>query len=281
MEFPIYYEKSAIKLIHGDSLALLDTFPENSVQMIFADPPYFLSNDGITCQAGKMVSVNKGKWDKSEGFQKDYDFTKSWISKCKRILNETGTIWISGTLHIIYKVGCILEELGFKLLNDIVWFKPNASPNLACRYFTHSHETILWAKKDPDAKHIFNYDAMKSWDVSKDLINNQGKQMRSVWSIPLTPQREKVNGKHPTQKPLELLLRIIKASTNEGDLILDPFNGSGTTGMAAEILNRKYIGIDLEKEYLDLTIARHAELLKKHDQSKFRRKLGDFVDANQ
>ena len=268
MNLPIYYERSLIRLIHGDSISVLDQIPENSVQMVFADPPYFLSNDGITCQAGRMVSVNKGKWDKSEGFQKDYEFTKSWISKCRRILTDTGTIWISGTLHIIYKVGFILEELGFKLLNDIVWFKPNASPNLACRYFTHSHENVLWAKKNPDAKHIFNYESMKNWDVSKDTINNQGKQMRSVWSIPLTPQKEKSNGKHPTQKPLELLLRIISASSNEGDLILDPFNGSGTTGIAAELLNRKYIGIELEKEYLDLTIARHAEILNEKQQEK-------------
>lgn len=258
-----YYEKSHVRLIHGDSFEILDQLPENSVQAIFADPPYFLSNDGITCHAGRMVSVNKGEWDKSEGFENDYEFTKSWISRCKRVLAENGTIWISGTHHVIYKVGFILEELGFKLLNDIVWFKPNASPNLACRYFTHSHETVLWAKKNPDAKHIFNYEAMKNWDVSKDPINNQGKQMRSVWSIPLTPKREKTHGKHPTQKPLELLLRIITSSTNEGDLVLDPFNGSGTTAIASEMLNRDYIGIELEKEFLDLTIARHSEILQK------------------
>jgi site-specific DNA-methyltransferase (adenine-specific) len=273
-----YYESGDFKLYNADSLNFLDELPDCFVDMIFADPPYFLSNDGVTCQSGQMVSVNKGDWDKSEGFANDYDFTKSWIQKCRRVLKPQGTIWISGTQHIIFKVGTILEELGFKLMNDIIWFKPNASPNLACRYFTHSHETIIWAKKDPDAKHIFNYEVMKNWDVSNDNINNQGKQMRSVWGIPLTPQKEKTNGHHPTQKPMELLMRIVQSSTNEGDLVLDPFNGSGTTGIVAEKLNRKYIGVDLEKEYLDLTIKRHKEIVQEKNSLKKVRKLTDFLD---
>ena len=189
------------KLILGDTLKKLDKFEKNSVDMIFSDPPYFLSNGGFSCKNGKAVSVNKGKWDKSNGFEDDYIFTESWIMKCKEILKDDGTIWISGTQHIIYKIGFILQKLGFKILNDISWFKPNGPPHLACRYFTHSHETILWARKTEKAKHFFNYELMKNWDLSGDFIKNKNKQMRSVWSIPLTPQKEKIFGKHPTQNP--------------------------------------------------------------------------------
>ena len=272
-----YYEKGDFKLIKGDSIDILEKLPEDSVDVIFADPPYFLSNDGVTCKSGEMVSVNKGKWDKSDGFQKDYEFTRMWIQKCKKVLKKDGTIWISGTLHVIFKVGCILEELNYKILNDIIWFKPNAPPNLACRYFTHSHETIIWARHSPEAKHKFNYQSMKTWDVSNDLINKQGKQMRSVWSIPLTPQTEKEHGRHPTQKPLELLMRIVAASSDEGDLVLDPFNGSGTTGIAATLLNRKYIGIELDQSYLDLTIKRHKAALQEKATAKTIRSLDAFI----
>jgi len=205
----LFFDRENFKLYLGDALILLDKLPSGSIDMIFADPPYFLSNDGITCYAGKMVSVNKGEWDRSKGFQNDYLFTKSWLEECYRVLKKNGTIWVSGTMHVIYKVGYAMEEIGFSLLNDIIWFKPNAPPNLSCRYFTHSHETILWAKVSKKAKHKFNYEVMKNWDVSNDIINNKGKQMRSVWAISLTPQSEKHQGKHPTQKPLELLNRII------------------------------------------------------------------------
>jgi len=252
----IFYKKTNILLYHDDSLLVLPKIKEKSVNMIFADPPYFLSNGGITCKAGKMVSVNKGKWDKSNGHEEDFNFTLKWLEACKRVLHDDGTIWISGTHHNIYKVGFALEKLGYNILNEIVWFKPNGPPNLACRYFAHSHETIIWARKSKSSKHTFNYKHMKNWDVKKDKINNPGKQMRSVWSISLTPTKEKENGKHPTQKPLELLKRIIASSTNEGDLVLDPFNGSGTTGIAALKLGRKYIGIEKEKEFLDITLNR-------------------------
>ncbi|MBN2101290.1 MAG: site-specific DNA-methyltransferase [Candidatus Aenigmarchaeota archaeon] len=221
----------------------------NSIDMIFADPPYFLSNGGITCKAGKMVRVDKAEWDKSNGFKDNFDFTLKWLSGCREVLKDGGTIWISGTPHNIYYIGFALQTLGFKILNEISWFKPNAPPNLSCRYFAHSHETVLWARKN--GRHKFNYQKMKDWN--SDKINPKGKQMKSVWSIPLTPLREKVHGKHPTQKPIELLKRIIESSTDEGDLVLDPFNGSGTTGVVAKMLRRKYIGIDTEKEYLELT----------------------------
>lgn len=242
--------KRDIQLIHGDCIAVLNKLPENSVDMIFADPPYFLSNGGMSCRAGQMVSVNKADWDKSKGLTKDFEFTLQWLDACKRVLKDTGTIWISGTLHNIYQVGFGLQYLEYKILNEISWFKPNAPPNLSCRYFAHSHETLLWARKHAKKPHKFNYAKMRQWD---DKIAPKGKQMRSIWNIPLTPPSEKTHGKHPTQKPLELLKRIIISSTDKGALILDPFNGSGTTGVVAKQLGRKYIGIDKDKKYLELS----------------------------
>jgi site-specific DNA-methyltransferase (adenine-specific) len=245
-------------LYNADCLEVMAKFPDNYVDMIFADPPYNLSNGGFSCHAGKMVSVNKGKWDKSNGFENDLEFHKKWISECKRILKPEGTIWISGTYHSIYQCGFALQQLGFHLLNDISWFKPNASPNLSCRFFTASHETILWARKDKKAKHYFNYDAMKNGVFTEDQIKKPNLQMRSVWSIPTPAPSEKTFGKHPTQKPLALLKRIVKSSTKDGDIILDPFNGGGTTGVAAKIIgHRKYIGIEIEKSYIDLSIKRY------------------------
>lgn len=252
-----FYKTDDSTLYIGDCLMVMGQFADNSVDMIFADPPYMLSNDGITCHAGKMVKVNKGTWDKSEGFERDLLFHETWITECKRILKPEGTIWISGTSHNIFQCGFLLQKLGFHILNDISWFKPNAAPNLACTTFAHSHETLLWAKKDKKSKHIFNYDLMKNGLFSEDKMKAVEKQMRSVWSIPTPPPDEKTFGKHPTQKPLALMKRIVLSSTNPGSLILDPFNGGGTTGVAAKIIgDRKYIGIDINGEYIDLTINR-------------------------
>ena len=248
-----YFEESTFKLINNDTFDTLKQFDEKSFDMIFADPPYFLSNNGITCSSGKMVSVNKGNWDKALRVNDKYEFNRKWIHECYRILKDEGTIWISGTLHNIYSIGMALEEEGFKILNNITWQKTNPPPNLACKTFTHSTETILWAKKDlKKGKYTFNYSLMK------ELNNN--KQMKDVWTTSLTKPSEKKNGRHPTQKPLEILERIILASTNENDLILDPFCGSSTTGIAAAKLKRNYIGIDNEKEYLDLSIRRYKEI---------------------
>ena len=202
---------------------------------------------------GKMVTVNKGKWDKSDSLKDKHRFNKKWIKECYRILKDNGTIWISGTLHNIYSIGMALEEEGFKIINNITWQKTNPPPNLACKTFTHSTETILWARKDlKKCRYKFNYELMK--DI------NKGKQMKDVWTASLTKPSEKKCGKHPTQKPLELLERIILASTDENDIILDPFSGSGTTGIAANKLGRNYIGIDKEKQYLDLSIKRIEEM---------------------
>ncbi len=266
-----YYKKNNFTLYLGDCLNVLKELPENSVDMIFADPPYLLSNGGFTVHAGRRVSVNKGKWDKSNGLKKDFDFHLNWIKSCKRILKPQGTIWISGTYHSIYQCGFILQNTGLHILNDIAWFKPNGSPNLSCRYFTASHETLLWAIKDKRAKHTFNYEAMRNGNWPEDFLKKPDKQMRSVWAINTPKTVEKRFGKHPTQKPVDLLKRIVLASTNKGDLILDPFTGSSTTGLAAYLYGRKFIGIDTEKKYLDLSVKRFEEL-DKNLKRKFSKK---------
>jgi len=255
--FTIYYDDPAhlVRLLKGDCVGILNQARENSVDMIFADPPYFLSNGGITCHAGKMVSVNKGKWDKSRGVKENHQFTLDWLKACQRVLKPDGTIWVSGTTHIIYSVGYAMQELGYKILNDIIWYKRNAPPNLSCRYFTHSTEIVLWAAKNEKSKHYFDYQLMKKM--------NKDKQMRNLWEISAPPSEEKSFGKHPTQKPVSLLTRIILASTKQDDLVLDPFCGSSTTGVAAVLLNRKYVGFDLEDEYLQLSVKRLEEALSK------------------
>jgi len=238
------------KLLLGDTFKILEKLPEKSVDVIFADPPYNLSNDGLTVHAGRFVSVNKGDWDRSKGIDTDFKFHSDWIRACKRVLRDDGTIWISGTYHNIYACGFALQEQGWHILNDIVWFKPNAAPNLSCRVFTASHETLIWARKFKDAKHLFNYSEMKESQFIEDSFKRGGKQMRSVWSIGPPTVGEKRYGKHPTQKPEALLDRIIRASTAEGMFVLDPFCGSGTTGVAALSNARKFIGIDANSDFL-------------------------------
>lgn len=240
-----YYEDENNKLYYGDTIKILRKLDEKSINMIFADPPYFLSNDGITCSNGNMVSVNKGKWDKSKGFDDDVKFHKKWLKECDRVLKDDGTVWISGTYHCIHQIAYILLSMGYYIINEVTWYKPNAAPNLGCRCLTASHETLIWAKKSKKARHVFDY------DLAKELSG--GKQMRSLWEIPTTPKNEKTYGKHPTQKPLKLLERIIRISTKAGDLVLDPFCGSSSTGVAANKYNRKYIGVDLSEEYLELS----------------------------
>jgi site-specific DNA-methyltransferase (adenine-specific) len=237
-------------LFHGDCISILDSMPSDSVDLIFADPPYNLSNDGYTVHAGKRTSVNKGKWDRSSGVEEDFQFHMSWITSCRRVLKSNGTMWISGTYHSIYACGHALQKQGWRILNDISWFKPNASPNLGCRMFTASHETLLWASKDKTAKHVFNYEQMKNGAFSSDFLKRQDRQMRSVWAIGTPSANEKRFGKHPTQKPIELMLRVILASSHPSDLVLDPFCGSATTGVAALRLSRAFVGIDNNISYL-------------------------------
>src|SRR3989338_6675842 len=216
-----YYDKPKFALYQANCLDLLAELPENSVDMVFADPPYLLSNGGFTVHAGRQVSVNKGAWDKSNG-----------------------------------------------LKNDIAWLKRNASPNLSCRFFTASHETLVWARKDKKAKHIFNYDLMKNGTWPEDALKKPGLQMRSVWSMGTPKPIEKKFGKHPTQKPEDLLKRIVLASTNKGDLVLDPFTGSSTTGIASHLFGRHFIGVDLDKQFLDVSIKRFEELDRNLENKK-------------
>ena len=245
-----YWTLKNSELFLGNSIEVMRYLPEKSIDMIFADPPYNLSNNGTSVHAGKRVSVNKGIWDKSQGVERDFNFHFEWISECRRVLKEDGTIWVSGTYHSIYACGYALQLQGFRLLNDISWYKPNAAPNLGCRMFTASHETLIWASKNRKSRHIFNYKEMREGLFPNDSMKNPGKQMRSVWSITTPGKAEKTHGKHPTQKPLLLLDRIIRASTKVDDLILDPFCGSGTTGVASILNGRRFIGIDAEEDYL-------------------------------
>ena len=252
----LYKKQKNFALYHGDCLEELKRFPENYFDMIFADPPYFLSSGSFSCQNGKMVSVKKGDWDLSKGFQDDFNFHLNWIKECRRVLKPHGTIWVSGTYHSIYQCGFILQNTKYHILNDISWFKPNAAPNLSCRFFTASHETLIWARKEKKSKHTFNYQDIKNGDWSEDEFKKPYLQMRSVWSMGTPKKEEKQFGKHPTQKPLDLLKRIILASTKEGDIVLDPFTGSSTTGVAANLHKRKFVGIDSDKNYLDLSLQR-------------------------
>lgn len=238
-------------LIKGDCIELLNQF-DFKFDMVFADPPYHLSNGGISIQSGKMVSVNKGIWDKSQGFEEDYKFDKEWLTACREKLKSNGTIWVSGTYHNIFSIARCLTELNFKILNCITWVKTNPPPNLSCRYFTYSAEYILWARKEQKTPHYYNYDLMKRI--------NGGTQMRDVWTLPAISKWEKVQGKHPTQKPLCVMTRIIQASTQPGAWILDPFTGSSTTGIAASLLDRRFLGIDLEERFLELSKSRREEL---------------------
>ncbi len=260
-------------LYKGDSLALLESFEEHTFDLIFADPPYFLSNGGFTCSGGKRVAVKKGDWDASQGVDADHEFTTAWLKACQRVLKPSGTIWVSGTQHVIFSVGFAMQKLGFKILNTVSWYKPNASPNLSCRYFTHSTEFLIWGAPGTKGKlqHTFNYKAMKQ--------ENGGKQMRDVWALPksgdeeltadgqgriwsmTTPKKsEKAHGRHPTQKPIALLERVVEACTDEDAVVLDPFCGSGTTGVAAVGKGRRFVGIDMNPEYLDLTKKRLNDL---------------------
>lgn len=256
-------------LAKGDCLELLPNI-NFQFDMIFADPPYFLSNGGISVQSGKQVSVNKGEWDKSHGFDADNEFNYKWLKLCREKLKENGTIWISGTYHNIFSVAQMLNKLDFKILNCITWAKTNPPPNLSCRFFTHSTEFILWARKSKKVPHYFNYELMKEI--------NGGTQMRDLWSLPAIARWEKSCGKHPTQKPLPLLARIILASTKEDGWILDPFAGSSTTGIAASLLGRRFLGIDQETGFLELSKSRREEIENPQIRSTYREKILKYSD---
>ena len=229
------------EMLHGDCLKLLPAMTEGSVDVVWTDPPYFLSNGGQTCKNGKRAKVNKGTWDQSKGIEADHEFHRAWLSGCQRVLKSHGTIWVTATHHTLFSIGFAMQELGFKILNLVTWEKPNPPPNLACRYFTHSTEQLIWAAKNSDSRHFFDYAAMKA--------ENDGKQMKTVWRFKAPSKAEKSHGSHPTQKPLALVSRCLRASSSPGDVVLDPFCGSGTTGVAAVSTGRRFIGIESDSQY--------------------------------
>ncbi|MBI2268178.1 MAG: site-specific DNA-methyltransferase [Candidatus Blackburnbacteria bacterium] len=255
-----YFENNNFKLYLGDCIKLLPHFTGEQFDLIFVDPPYRLSNNGFSVYSGHKTIVNKGGWDKSQGLEKDFEFHRTWLKECQRVLKPNGTIWVSGTYHSIHTCGFALQKLGFHILNEIVWYKPNAPYNLSQRFFTASHETLIWAKKNKNAKHRFNYKYVKDANWNEDFLKSPGEQMRSVWAINSVRPEEQKFGKHPTQKPTALLRRIILASTLQGDLVLDPFTGSSTTGLEAYLYGRKFVGIDVNQKYLDLSIKRLNQL---------------------
>ncbi len=254
-------------LLHGDCFKLLREF-DFKFNCIFADPPYFLSNGGISIQSGKVVCVDKGEWDKGKSQQEMMEFNMEWLSLCRDKLKDNGTIWISGTYHNIFSVANCLSELGYKILNVVTWAKTNPPPNISCRYFTYSTEFIIWARKSEKKPHYYNYDLMKQ-------INGD-KQMTDVWHLPAIARWEKSCGKHPTQKPLALLVRILMASTKPGEWVLDPFCGSSTTGIAANLLDRRYLGIDQEQKYLEISKNRREELEDQQTYQMYRSKIKDI-----
>ena len=232
----------------ADCVELMNLMPAESVDVVFADPPYRLSTGGVTVKSGRLASVDKGSWDRSGGLRGDHKFNLRWIKAARRILKPDGTLWVTGTQHIIFSLGFALQQLGFRIINDLIWQKPNATPNALHTAFTHSHETLLWASKSKGARHIFNYDLINSPDPTG--------QVSSVWKIRTVPKSEKLHGYHPTQKPLRLVRRALLASTHEGALVFDPFVGSGTTAVAAKELDRFFVGAELEKEYAELAARR-------------------------
>lgn len=259
-------------LLNGDTLELLSKF-EHKFDMVFADPPYFLSNNGLSIQSGQIVSVNKGKWDKSKGYEYINDFNRKWLTLTREKMKDNATIWISGTHHNIFSIGQILQELDFKILNVITWEKNNPPPNFSCRFFTHSTELIIWARKKEKVPHYYNYELMKQL--------NGDKQMKDVWKLPAIAPWEKTCSKHPTQKPLAVLTRLILASTKPKAWILDPFAGSSTTGIAANLLNRRYLGIDQEEEFLQISKNRKLEIENPKTAELFRHKIQGFTNKNE
>ncbi len=237
------------QIIQGDCVEVLNSLPERSVDLIFADPPYNLQlRQELWRPNMTRVEAVNDDWDRFESFAAYDAFTRAWLTACRRVLKDTGTLWVIGTYHNIYRVGAILMDLGYWILNEVVWIKTNPMPNFRGTRFTNAHETLIWAQKHRGAKYTFNYQAMKAF--------NDGKQMRSDWVLPICSgaERLRVDGRkaHSTQKPEALLYRVILSSSSPGDVVLDPFFGTGTTGAVARKLHRRWIGIERDPEYVRL-----------------------------
>ncbi len=232
----------------GDCIAAMDRLPENSVDLIFADPPYNMQLGGeLHRPDNSRVDGVDDEWDRFDSFKAYDDFSRRWLNAARRILKDTGSLWVIGSYHNIFRVGSILQDIGYWMLNDIVWRKSNPMPNFRGTRFTNAHETLIWCAKSKESKYTFNYDAMKNL--------NEGLQMRSDWTLPLCTGDERIKGTdgnklHPTQKPESLLYRVLMAATKPGDVVLDPFFGTGTTGAVAKMLGRKYIGIEQDADYI-------------------------------
>jgi len=225
----------------GDCVDVMKKIPNEQIDLVFADPPYFLSNGGLSIHNRKVVSVNKGDWDKKSNCSDIYGFTKSWLSECYRLLKPNGTIWVSGTTHNIFDVQKAMDELGFHLINMVIWHKVDPPPLIYKNKFRFSYEMVIWAGKNKS--HYFDYESMK-----KEAHD----EMDDVWNMPAVQMNEKTFGYHPTQKPLSLLERIVLSSSKPGDIVLDPFMGSGTTGVASKLLKRRFVGIEKDEKFFNL-----------------------------
>jgi len=239
-------------LVRADAVEAMRGLRDGSVDVIFADPPYFLSNGGSTCRGGARVSVDKGAWDQSKGLEADHRFNVGWLEEAQRVLSPSGSIWVSGTHHVIFSVGFAMQGLGFKVLNQVTWEKPNPPPNLGRRTLTHSTETLIWAAKGLKSRYRFNYAELRA--------ANGGKQQKDVWRFTAPLKAERAHGRHPTQKPVVLLDMVLRASCGPGALVLDPFCGSGTTGVAALRLGHRFLGVDLDEEHLETARRRLEEV---------------------
>ncbi|WP_342226717.1 site-specific DNA-methyltransferase [Candidatus Liberibacter asiaticus] len=247
------------KIIKGNSISVLEKLPAKSVDLIFADPPYNLQLNGQLYRPDhSLVDAVTDSWDKFSSFEAYDAFTRAWLLACRRVLKPNGTLWVIGSYHNIFRIGTMLQNLNFWILNDIVWRKSNPMPNFRGRRFQNAHETLIWASPSPKAKgYTFNYDALKA--------ANEDVQMRSDWLIPICSGSERLRNKdgeklHPTQKPEALLSRILVSSTKPGDIILDPFFGSGTSGAVAKKLRRSFIGIEMKQDYIDIATKRIASV---------------------
>ena len=270
-----YFRSSdrSFTLLYGDCLEMMSQF-NFRFDAIFADPPYFLSSGGISMQSGKVVCVDKGEWDKSRSGDEVDAFNREWLLACREKLKPGGSIWVSGTYHNIFSVAHLMTELGYKILNVITWQKANPPANISCRFFTYSTEFVIWARREPKRPHVFNYELMRHI--------NGGKQMTDVWRLPAIAPWEKLDGrKHPTQKPLSLLTRIILASTPINGWILDPFAGSSTTGIAANLCGRRFLGIEQEEEFMALSRERRERLENPDVWKNHRNHLPDLIAAKE